>query len=395
MLIHAAHLLGAGDTVADDAEGWVRIERARVHEVGAGEPPARADLELADGWLAPGFVDIHCHGGGGGDFASADADSVRRAARFHRAHGTGAMLASLVTAPVADLCDQLAVLADVVEAGDTPVRGAHLEGPFLSQVRCGAQDPVHLLRPDVAVFERMAAAARSTLRMITVAPELPGVLDLIRAARRLDVTVALGHTDATYRQCLPAIRAGATVATHLFNGMRPLHHREPGTVGAALDRGLWCEAIADGVHLHPGALRIIERTAPDRLVAITDAISATGLPDGTYELGGQSVRVTDGVARLVRNGALAGSTLTMRDAVRRCIGVGMSVAAAAQAASRNPSAAAGLPTSGRLAPGADGHLVHLGTPVGRSPEGGGTDLSVRWVGADEDQHAPRALSNER
>ncbi|MBO1754542.1 N-acetylglucosamine-6-phosphate deacetylase [Allobranchiibius sp. CTAmp26] len=383
MLVHAAHVLGAGDAVPDGAEGWVRIDGARVVDVGPGAPAAHPDVELADGWLAPGFVDIHCHGGDRGDFASADPDSIRVAARYHAANGTGAMLASLVTAPLDDLCAQLAAIAVVVQDGETAVRGAHLEGPFLSHARCGAQNPAHLVDPDVAAFERLVAAARGTLRMITVAPELPGALDLVRAARRHEVTVALGHTDATYEQCLPAIEEGATVATHLFNGMPPLHHRAPGPVGAALDRRLWCEVIADGVHLHPAALRIVERAVPDRLVAITDAISAAGLADGTHELGGQAVGVTSGVARLAHNGSLAGSTLTMRDAVRRCVDVGLSVPAAVRAATVNPSTAVGLGSSGRIAAGATGGLLHLASPSGPRSSRGGADGAgvgeVRWI----------------
>nr|WP_243758214.1 N-acetylglucosamine-6-phosphate deacetylase [Allobranchiibius sp. GilTou38] len=381
-LVHAARLLGAGDAVPDGAEGWVRIEGARVRAVGAGAPSGRADLEFADGWVAPGFVDIHCHGGGGGDFASADPESIRRAARYHARHGTGAMLASLVAASLDDLCAQLKAVVEVVEAGDTAVRGAHLEGPFLSHARCGAQNPAHLILPDVAAFERLVEAARGTLRMITVAPELPGALDLVRAALRRDVTVALGHTDATYEQCLPAIEAGATVATHLFNGMRPLHHREPGPVGAALDRGLWCEVIVDGIHLHPAVLRMAARAASDRLVAVTDAISAAGLPDGRHELGGQAVVVTDGTARLARDASLAGSTLTMRAAVRRCVEAGMSVPVAVRAATRSPSAAAGLDAYGRIEPGADGRLLHLGSFNVATPFGDGE--AARWVGTPVD-----------
>ena len=366
MLIHAARLVGAGEMVPDGAEGWVRVDGAHVADVGLGAPDARPDVELADGWLTPGFVDVHCHGGNGGDFASADPDSIRVAAHYHAAHGTGALLASLVAAPVDDLCAQLAAIADVVDDGDTVVRGAHLEGPFLSRARCGAQNPAHLIDPDPAAFERLVGAARGTLRMITVAPELPGAFELVRAARRHDVTVALGHTDATYEQCLSAIDAGATVATHLFNGMRPLYHREPGPVGASLDRRLWCEVIADGNHLHPAVLRMLERAVPDRLVAITDAISAAGLPDGTHELGGRAVTVTDGVARLARGRALAGSTLTMQEAVRRCVDAGLSVSTAVRAATLSPASVVGLGTSGRIEPGAQGRLLHLGCPGGRS-----------------------------
>ncbi|GAB3580007.1 N-acetylglucosamine-6-phosphate deacetylase [Calidifontibacter terrae] len=359
MLLHAQQLITGTST--DDgvvSEGWVRVDDGRVTEVGHGPAPGAPDISY-DGTLAPAYVDIHCHGGGGGDFASADADAVRTAAAHHAAHGTGAMLASLVTAPVDDLCRQLAVIADVVEAGDSVVAGAHLEGPFLSAARCGAQNPAHLVDPDVAAFDRMVEAARGKLRMITVAPELPGAVDLIRAARRAGVVVAIGHTDATYDQCRPALDAGATVATHLFNGMRPIHHREPGPPVAALDASLWCELINDGIHLDPAIVRTVHRTIGDRTVLVTDAMSATGLPDGVYELGGLAVTVVDGAARLTDSGGLAGSTLTMDDAVRRAVTDGIPLAAAIRAATIAPATAVGLTGSGRIVPGARADLLHL------------------------------------
>lgn len=288
-------------------------------------------------------MDIHCHGGGGGDFASADPAQIRAAARHHAEHGTGRLLGSLVTDSPDALERQAAVLAEVIDAGDTIIGGIHLEGPFLSHARCGAQNPAHLGAPDVAEFERWRAAAGGHLRMITVAPELPGALDVIAAAVEAGVVAAVGHTDATYEQAMDAFEAGASVATHLFNGMRPLHHRNPGPVGAALDAGAWVELIADGVHLHPATVRLIATTAPERAVLVTDAMSATGLPDGEYSLGGQEVTVTGGAARLTRNGSLAGSTLTMDAAVAHAVsGAGLDPALVARMADEHPRAAVGL-----------------------------------------------------
>lgn len=359
MIVHAARLLtGSESPDASPSAGWVRVEDGVIAEVGTSAPPARADVRL-EGTLAPAYVDIHCHGGGGADFASGDRDAIRAAAAFHHSHGTGSLLASLVTAPVDGLCRQLAAIADVVEAGGTVVRGSHLEGPFLSEVRCGAQNPAHLIAPDVEAFGRLVAAARGTLRMITVAPELPNSESLIAAARAAGVVVAVGHTDGTYDECYQAFSAGATVATHLFNGMRPLHHREPGPIGAALDAGVWSELIFDGHHLHPATLRLVTGRLPDRAVLITDAISAAGLPDGQHSLGGLAVTVTDGAARLDSNDSLAGSTLTMDAAVRRTVEAGLPLAHAVACATSHPASAVGLGDRGALAVGRRADLLHL------------------------------------
>ncbi|KNX39136.1 hypothetical protein VV01_02540 [Luteipulveratus halotolerans] len=356
--MHARRLL-TGSADSPTREGWVRIDDGRVVELGEGAPAARADVTLTDGWLAPAYVDIHCHGGGGGDFTSADAESVRAAATFHERHGTGSLLASLVTAPVDALCEQLAVVADVVETGDTIIRGSHLEGPFLSAARCGAQNPAYLTDPDLDGFARMVEAARGTLRMITVAPERPGSGELIDAARAAGVAVAVGHTDGTYDACTAAFARGATVATHLFNGMRPLHHREPGPIGASLDARAWVELINDGIHLHPATLRTVLAARPDRAVLITDAIAASGVPDGQYELGGLAATVADGAARLTDGGSLAGSTLTMDEAVRRAVEAGVDVSLAVAAATSHPATAVGLTGRGRIEVGAAANLVHI------------------------------------
>jgi len=219
--------------------GWVLVTGDLIGAVGEGDghdllAPGLAVVEMRGRWVLPGFVDLHVHGGGGTSFTEGTAGDARNAAAFHRAHGSTTMLASLVTAPLAELEARAATLAGLADQG--VIAGLHLEGPFLSAARRGAQDPRHMLAPDVAVFERLHAAAGGHLRVITLAPELPGAAQVIRAAVRAGVTVAVGHTDATAEATSAAVQAGATHATHLFNGMRPWHHREPGAAGTLLDR---------------------------------------------------------------------------------------------------------------------------------------------------------------
>src|SRR4051794_24872170 len=319
-------------------DGWVLVDGARIAAVGSGAPPARPSAEridLAGNWLLPGFVDLHVHGGGGYD-ATTSIEAMAAGVRFHRGHGTTRTLVSLVTAPLDALERQLGWVADLVADGGSVI-GAHLEGPFLSHARCGAQNPTQLRVPDRTEFKRLVTAARGTLRSVTIAPELPGALDVIGDAVEAGSIAAIGHTDATYAEARDAIDAGATLATHIFNGMRPIHHREPGPAGAALGADLPCEVINDGIHVHPAITALVNRT-PGRLVLVTDAIDAAGMGDGDVELGGQLVRVRDGQARLARTGSLAGSTLTMDAAVRRAVEVcGLSVLEASLAASGTPS----------------------------------------------------------
>lgn len=319
-------------------EGRVRVVGATIVEVGAAAGGPAVDDEVVDlqgAWLLPGFIDIHMHGGGGHDVA-ASAESMRAAVEFHRGHGTTRSLVSLVAAPPPALIERLGWIAELTAAGG--VLGAHLEGPFLAGSRCGAQNPAYLLAPDPALFDRLDAAAGGALRMVTIAPELPGAVELVAEAVRRGVVAALGHSDATYDQAQAAIAAGATVATHLFNGMRPLHHREPGLIGAAMAAGLACELINDGVHVNPAVARIVARP-----VLVTDAIDAAGVGDGEYVLGGQEVAVRGGVARLRATGSLAGSTATMAAVVRRTVlDSGLSIEAAAEAASGRPAAVLGL-----------------------------------------------------
>jgi N-acetylglucosamine-6-phosphate deacetylase len=349
-------LLTGGRVVTPEgvlSPGWIRVAGNLIDAVGPGAatpplPPGLPVTDLRGHWVLPGFVDMHVHGGGGASFTAGPADDARRAAEFHRGHGSTTIVASLVTAPIADLEARAAMLAAL--AGQDVIAGIHLEGPFLSTARCGAQDPRHMLAPDVAAFERLYAAAAGQLRVITIAPELPGATALIKAAARAGVTAAAGHTDATADITSAAVDAGVIHATHLFNGMRPLHHREPGPVGALLDRNeVTCEVIADGVHLHDTVIRLVARVAgPGRLVLITDAMAAAGMPDGSYRLGSMRVDVAGGVARLAGGGepgaagAIAGSTATMADVVRRAVAAGLPVSEVAAAASTTPARVLGL-----------------------------------------------------
>jgi len=347
--------------------GWIRLAGNAIDAVGPGEAAEQPGLLVTDvhgSWVLPGFVDMHVHGGGGTSFTEGPAGDARRAAAFHRRHGSTTIVASLVTAPLAGLEARAAMLAGL--AGEDVIGGLHLEGPFLSAARCGAQDPRHMIAPDVAAFQRLHAAAAGHLRVITLAPELPGAAALIRAAVRVGVIAAVGHTDATADSTSAAVDAVASHATHLFNGMRPLHHREPGPVGALLDRDeVTCEVIADGVHLHDTAIRLTARAAgPGRLVLITDAMAAAGMPDGRYQLGSMQVDVAGGVARLARDtepgvaGAIAGSTATMASVVRHAIAAGLPVTDVAAAASTTPARVLGLgDRTGALCPGLDADLV--------------------------------------
>ncbi|MFC0533550.1 N-acetylglucosamine-6-phosphate deacetylase [Phytohabitans kaempferiae] len=333
--------------------GYVEVRGDTIASVGAADT-------VADRWIVPGFVDIHTHGGGGHTFTTGDAAAAREAAAFHLRHGTTTLVASLVSSPYELMRDATAAFAPLVAEG--VLAGIHYEGPYLSQVRCGAQNPDHLRDPSLDELSALIALGGGALRMVTLAPERPGALEAIELLGAHGVVVAVGHTDATYDQTLAAVAAGATVGTHVFNGMRPPHHREPGPVFALLGAApVVCELIADGTHLHDGTLAFAAKvTGPDRAALITDAMAAAGMPDGEYELGGQTVVVADRVARLARDGSIAGSTLTMDAALRRAVGAGIAMTDAVRMAATTPARAIGLAGEvGALEPGLRADLVVL------------------------------------
>jgi N-acetylglucosamine-6-phosphate deacetylase len=333
--------VAAPDRVLDD--GWVAVSDGRIAGVGSGTPPSGEYVDVGGALVVPGFIDTHCHGGGGASFTSLDPEELRTAVRAHRRHGTTTMLASLVSDPVDILREQVAALRELVQDGE--VAGIHLEGPFISKARCGAHDPETLLEPDTGTVDKLLRAGQGAIRMVTIAPELYGGIKAVRQLAESGVIAAIGHTDGVEEQLLPAIDAGASVATHLFNGMRPLHHREPGPVGALLDdERITIELICDLVHLHPTVVRLAAKHAGrNRTVLITDAMSATDAADGRYTLGRLEVDVHDGVATLADNGSLAGSTLTMDTAFRNLVrGAKLGILDAVHATSQRPAELLGI-----------------------------------------------------
>src|SRR5215207_896699 len=306
-------------------DGWVDVDGRRITALGAGDPPRPADRDLGRRWVVPGFVDMHVHGGARAAYMSGDQDEAVLVADLHRRHGTTTTMASLVTGDEAALTRIVTSLAELVDDG--LVAGIHLEGPFLAEARCGAHDPALLREPEPALVERLLQAGHGTIRMMTLAAELPYADDAVRRVVGAGARAAVGHTVATYAQSRQAIEAGATVATHLFNAMRPLHHREPGPVPALLeDDRTTVELVCDGAHVHPAAVRLAMRAAgAGRIALVTDAMAAAGAVDGDYVLGKLAVQVRDGVARLADTETIAGSTLTMDRAFRFALDAGAGV----------------------------------------------------------------------
>jgi N-acetylglucosamine-6-phosphate deacetylase len=347
------------EAVVDD--GWIAVSGTTITDLGTGPPPGGAHIDVAGALVVPGFVDMHCHGGGGASFSSTDPAEIARAVHAHRRHGTTTMLASLVSDPIDVLAGQMGALRELVQDGE--LAGIHLEGPFIAQNRCGAHDPDTLREPDTATVDTLLDAGGGHIRMVTLAPELPGGIKTVRQLAESGVIAAVGHTDGVEEQIRPAVDAGATVATHLFNGMRPLHHREPGPIGVLLDdERVTVELICDLVHVHPTVLHLAAtRAGSGRTVLITDAMSATDAADGTYNLGRLEVDVRGGVATLASNGSLAGSTLTMDAAFRNMVtGAGCGITDAVHATSGRPAELLGVAgRTGSLRPGLAADLVVL------------------------------------
>jgi N-acetylglucosamine-6-phosphate deacetylase len=341
--------------VLDD--GRVVVEDTKI----AAAAPEHAEvLDVSGHWLVPGFVDLHNHGGGGASF-SGTPDQILRAIATHRAHGTTTLVASTVTDDMDLLVRQAGLLSELAEQGE--IAGIHFEGPFISPCRKGAHSEALLRDPDPAEVRKLIDAARGRASMVTLATELPGGIDSVRLLAEHGVIAAVGHTDATYEQTVEAIDAGATVATHLFNAMPALNHRAPGPIAALLeDERVTVELINDGTHLHPAALELaFHRAGASRVAFITDAMDAAGIGDGRYMLGPLEVEVSEGVARLVEGGSIAGSTLTLDRAFKRAVTVDrLSVQDAVTALSVNPARLLGLSDRiGSLEPGKDADLVLL------------------------------------
>ncbi len=330
------------------------------------EIPANATLlEFPGAALSPGFVDIHIHGSAGYDVMQGDQKGLEKMALFLAQRGVTSFLATTVTAERSTLLAAVERLAEQIHnwPSGSPMAtpfGIHMEGPWISKLRCGVHPTTAIENPSVEMFDRYYRASNGHLRLITIAPELPGSTEVIREAVRRGVRVSLGHTDGQLRDADAALQAGATHATHTFNAMRPLNHREPGVLGRVLQStAMTAEIIADGVHVDPAVVDLFLRCKGiDRAVLVTDATSAAGMPDGKYKLGTFEVTVTGDRCEL--NGNLAGSVLTLDRAVRNVMQFsGWGLGQAVRLATSNPARVVGEPARGTLSPGARADLTVL------------------------------------
>jgi N-acetylglucosamine-6-phosphate deacetylase len=346
-----------------------------VSRTGEEVPSGASVIDFGNAILAPGFVDIHIHGGAGLDVMLASPTELPRLGKFLAEHGVTGYFPTTVAAPLEQTYSALERIANAIEASPTNINnghvaaqplGIHLEGPFLSHKRRGVHPPENLVAPTVEIFDRMWQAARGHISVMTIAPELPGAMEVIASAAQRNVRVSIGHSDAEFSVARKAVDAGARHATHTFNAMRPLDHRDPGIVAEVLtDDRMTADIIADGIHLSPAVVQLFLRAKGiEGAVLITDAISATGMPDGSYQLGPMLVDVKEG--RCTLDGKLAGSVLTMDRAVRNVTEfAGWSLRGAVRTATLNPARVVGLDERcGLLTPGAEANFVVL------SPEGG-------------------------
>ena len=351
-VVHAGGLLGAG---------WLAVEDGVIVETGVGDPDQPCTFDLAGRTLAPGFVDQHCHGGGGNSFITTDVDEARQAVTFHRQHGTTSLIASLVSGSAADLTAQIKTLIPLVDEG--VIFGIHLEGPWIASARCGAHDIAQLRAPTESEVSELLAVGDGRIKMVTLAPELPGAIEAIALILQAGAIAAIGHTEASHRQTELAIEAGASVASHLFNAM-PKDENQEGPLRALIESAdVTVEMIADGIHVPvPLLSSVFDRCGHSRVALITDAKAAAGAGDGEYMLGNVPVIVVDGVARMASSGALAGSTLTLDRAlhvVTSSCGVGLADAMTMLATT--PARKMGLEDRGAIEVGKRADLIVLGS----------------------------------
>jgi N-acetylglucosamine-6-phosphate deacetylase len=362
----------------------VTVEDGHIQSIASSnssEQPAGAQvLDFPGALLAPAFFDVHFHGAAGHDVMEATPAALDTISTFLATRGTGSFLATTVTAPLDTTLKAVAELAKLIAkppvAGRARPIGIHLEGPFLSHAKRGVQPAAHLLAPDIATFDKLYDAAAGHVRLMTLAPELPGATELASHATARGVRISIGHSDATATETRAAISAGAVSATHTFNAMRPLDHREPGILGTVLTTdALFAEIICDGIHNAPEMVKLWWRAkGPDRAILVTDAMSAAGMPDGEYKLGGFAVQVEKG--RATANGVLAGSVLTLDRALANFVRfTGATAEQGVRLMTANPAAMTGFTqqvgsiaigqSAGLVAVNAEGHLV--GSVIGGQP----------------------------
>nr|WP_274364257.1 MULTISPECIES: N-acetylglucosamine-6-phosphate deacetylase [unclassified Paenibacillus] len=325
------------------------------------EIDAETEIDAREGLLIPGMIDVHIHGARGRDMMDGTVDSVEEVSRACAGTGCTSFLATSVSSALEDVMGMISSVKKT--AGNEPgalIAGIHLEGPYLHPKRKGMQNEAYLRHPSIEEMERILAHAGELVRMVTLAPELPGGMEMVAYLKERGIVVSVAHSDATYEEAKRAFAIGASHVTHCFNGMRPIHHRDPGLVIAAFEEEhVSVQAIVDDVHLHPAIVRLMyrEKTA-DRMVLITDALQAMGMGDGEYMFGGHRVTVTNGVARL-QDQTLASSTVTMNEALRKAVASGIPLGDAVKMASATPAGIIGLARKGLISPGNDADLVLL------------------------------------
>jgi len=371
LVVHAHRILTPHEELHDRV---ILIQDGRITSIGHRDeiqvPADARDIVARDTIVVPGFIDIHIHGAGGRDVMEATPAALGTITERVARHGTTSILATTVSASPDETCRSLAAIAEYIASPENrpsphrstaEILGIHLEGPFISALRRGVHPESALEAPSIPLLEKLLAAASGTARILTIAPELPGALELIDRAVKENLVVAIGHTDATYEQAQVAIERGAKHAVHVFNAMRPFTHRDTGVIGAVLTHAdVTAEIIADGVHVDSPAVEILLASkGSDRVILVSDGIAATGMPDGHYHVGTIDVTVREGVARN-GEGRLAGSTLTLDRAVSNMAQLNVSLIDAIRMATLNPARRLGLAgKKGVIAAGADADLVFL------------------------------------
>ena len=318
------------------------IRKVETDEWTGNELPGEEVLDGEGGYLIPGLVDIHTHAAVGADASDGDPEGIGRMAKYYAAEGVTSFCPTTMTLPEDVLKRAIrAIVECAVPENGAKIAGIHLEGPFLNKEKCGAQNPAHICRPDADLFHRLQEEAGGTIRLITVAPEVEGAEDFISEISR-ECTVSLGHTASNYESAMRAFVAGARHTTHLFNAMPPLQHRAPGVIAAASDAGATVELIPDGLHIDPAVVRLTHRLFGNKLTFISDSLRCAGMPDGTYELGGQRITMRDQKATLEGSDTLAGSSIHLMEGLRRAVSFGVPLESAVEAASGTPARVIGL-----------------------------------------------------
>lgn len=344
---------------------WLYILNGKINQIGGEEnrpPTADATADAEGGYLVPGFIDIHVHGAMGYETMDAEPDGLVEMAKYYAAHGVTSFLPTTWAAPIKILLPVLSAIRQSMSLDSlgANILGAHLEGPFICAHKAGAQNPESIFPASPETVQTLID--QEIIKLITLAPEIPENYSMIPTLRKAGIVVSAGHTDATYEDMVHAVQQGVTSTTHTFNAMVGLHHRNPGTVGAALTIDeLYTEVIADKIHIHPAILKLVANAKPeDRLLLVTDAIRGTGLKDGRYPIDDREIIIEGGVARLA-NGNLAGSTLTMNIALKNMVEVsGKPLENILPAVTSNPATLLGIADhKGTISPGYDADLVVL------------------------------------